>query len=374
MKALKIVFKLVLILALVALVFFGRNFIKEQVINRAVGIYYVFKGDRAFHKHKLAYAIDYYNQALRFFPSHYTAWYNLGNLYVACEDYYSAVDAYQKSIEHNPKYAMARMNLGIVSAEKLGDFDEAIKQYDAIIHLKNKIWTIPFIMSNKKSSKQNIGLAYYNRGIAYNNKALYLPIDERILKTELLRKSIQSYEKSNKILKKNSDVVFNLAMTHHLMGNYRDAGLNYCKAIKLTPMSYEAHYNLAILLRRIHRYKNSFDELEKAAMLLSFKQNGNTARSGYILGIFGEVSKLYERYGSMEENEEYSIYNTDDQSVDLKKKKGKKKKNLHREAEYIKFNNSNGKIYPDKELDKVMIKNFSMCEGLDYFKNGEDDE
>ena len=138
-RRLKKFLKFVAIIGIVLLLVFGRGLVRKYVINRALGVYYVYKGDRAYHKHKLAYSIQYYNKGLDYFPEHYTAWFNLGNIYVVYEDYYSAVLAYQKAIEYNPRYTMARMNLGIIEAEKLGNFDEAIRQYDAILNLKNKM-------------------------------------------------------------------------------------------------------------------------------------------------------------------------------------------------------------------------------------------
>ena len=38
----------------------------------------------------------------------------------AIEEAEEAVEAYENAIKYNPKYAMARMNLGIIQAEKLG--------------------------------------------------------------------------------------------------------------------------------------------------------------------------------------------------------------------------------------------------------------
>jgi len=373
-RFLKKLFKFIFIVGLITLCFFGKELIKEYVINRAIGIYYVFKGDRAYHKHKLAYSINYYNKGLTYFPQHYTAWFNLGNIYVVYEDYYSAVNAYQKAIEYNPKYVMARMNLGIIEAEKLGNFDEAIRQYDAILNIKNKIWAVPFIFSNKKSSKQNRGLAYYNRGLAYRGKAKYLPDNDRELEMGLLRKAVESYEKSHKILKKNSDVVYNLALTYHIMGSYRDAGMNYCKAIALTPMNYEAHYNLAILLRRLKRYKESLLELEKASMLLSFYSN-DEAKAGYVLGIMGDVSQLYTMYGSNRFSTNIDeLYNTDNQEVSLKDKKKKKSKKTDELTEDSIIDFHKGKIIPAKDIDKTMFENFKTCSGMDYFKHEVDDE
>ena len=363
--------KFVAIIGIVLLLVFGRGLVRKYVINRALGVYYVYKGDRAYHKHKLAYSIQYYNKGLDYFPEHYTAWFNLGNIYVVYEDYYSAVLAYQKAIEYNPRYTMARMNLGIIEAEKLGNFDEAIRQYDAILSLKNKIWAIPFLFSNKKSSKQNRGLAYYNRGLAYREKAMFLSDEDREMELGLLRKAAESYEKSHRILRKNSDVVFNLALTYQIMGNYRDAGLNYCKAIALTPMNYEAHYNLAVLLRRLKRYKDAVDELEKASMLLSLKTD-DTGKAVYVFGILSDASHLYSKYGANELATNMDIYDTDNQDVNLKKKK--KKKNPEDEDEVKNFNYSTGKIVPSEDLDKAMMKNFKVCAGMDYFKHEVEDD
>ena len=370
-RRLKKFLKFVAIIGIVLLLVFGRGLVRKYVINRALGVYYVYKGDRAYHKHKLAYSIQYYNKGLDYFPEHYTAWFNLGNIYVVYEDYYSAVLAYQKAIEYNPRYTMARMNLGIIEAEKLGNFDEAIRQYDAILNLKNKIWAIPFLFSNKKSSKQNRGLAYYNRGLAYREKAMFLSDEDREMELGLLRKAAESYEKSHRILRKNSDVVFNLALTYQVMGDYRDAGLNYCKAIALTQMNYEAHYNLAVLLRRLKRYKDAVDELEKASMLLSLKTD-DSGKAAYVFGILSDASHLYSKYGANELGTNMDIYDTDNQDVNLKKKK--KKKNPEDEDEVKNFNYSTGKIVPSEDLDKAMMKNFKVCAGMDYFKHEVEDD
>ena len=369
-RSAKKVIKFLFILLLLAGLILGRDYVRKYVINRILGVYYVYKGDRAYHKHKLAYSIEYYNKGLEYFPSHYTAWYNLGNIYVVYEDYYSAVEAYKKAIEYNPRYTLARMNLGIIEAEKLGNFDEAIRQYDAILNLKNKIWAIPFLFSNKKSSRQNRGLAYYNRGLAYREKALFLPDEDRELELGLLRKAAESYEKSHKILKRNSDVVFNLALTYHVMGNYRDAGINYCKAIYLAPMNYEAHYNLAILLKRLKLYKDSVEELEKASLLLSFRSD-DSGKASYVFGILSDASHLYSKYGSKELGTNMDIYDTDNQDVVIKKKKKKRK---HTEDDDIKFNYSTGKIVPTDDLSKTMMQTFKVCAGMDYFKHEAPDD
>ena len=360
-KTIILLLKILSIVLLICLIVFKHNWLQINVINRCEGMFFVYKGDRAYRKHKLSYAIQYYRKGLALYPKHYTAWYNLGNIFVVYEDYYSASEAYTEAIKHNKKYVVARMNLGIILAEKLGNFDAAIEQYDAIINTKYHIWAIPFIFSNRTSSKTNKGLAYYNRGRAFREKATYLPDEQRNLTVPLLLKSADSYEKACKILKKNSDARYNLALVYHLLGNYRDAGKNYCKAIELAPMNYEAHYNLAILLRRMKRFKASLEELEKASLLIS--TSDTTVNAEYIFGILADVSRSYVDYKYDPAYRKIYESDTDNQEVSIKKRKGKKA------DETESFIDDKGKVSPTNSLDKSIMLNMSRCAGYSYFRN-----
>lgn len=375
-KLFTLILYLICIAGLVFVGVFKRDWVQRNVINRIEGMYFVYKGDRAYRHHKLSYAIDYYRHGLELYEKHYTAWYNLGNIYVAYEDFYAAVEAYEEAIKHNDKYIVARMNLGIIQAEKLGNFDAAIEQYQAIIDGKYHIWSIPFIFSNKKSLRINKGLAYYNMGRAYRQKAMYLEGTEvsetASMSTPLLLKSAEAYEEAAKILKKNSDVRYNLALDYHLMGNYRDAGMNYCKAIKLSPMNYEAHYNLAILLRRMKYFKASLEELEKAALLVSTANS--TVNAEYIFGILSEVSHSYmdfamdSRYMDPTENDDQDV-DANGKIIKKKKKKNKDKKKDDKDDESLVYINDEGKIAPSANIDNMMLKNMSKCAGYSYFKD-----
>lgn len=326
-----------------AVVFFNQAWFLKQY-DKMCSMYYIHKGDKAFKKLKLQRAIDNYNTALKLYPEHYSAWFNLGNIYVVYEDYYSAVDAYEQAFKYNPKMMIARMNYGIVSAEKLGDFDGAIDQYNEIIKTKRHLISIPFIYSNRKSYKQNKGIAYYNMGVAYRQKSLYSGDDWR-LQRQYLEKAIEAYKNAVKILKKDYDARYNLALAYHLIGDYNNAGLTYCKAIQIEPMNYEAHYNLAILLRHLKYYRESLDELEKATMLITDSQ-GNSARQRYVFDVMNDVTRtiLYD-----EENDPLI-----DKIVD--------EKLPHSTMTYV-----NGKLVSSEALDKAILKNFRTCGAREIF-------
>ena len=326
-----------------AVVYFNQAWFLKQY-DKMCSMYYIHKGDKAFKKLKLQRAIDYYNTALKLYPEHYSAWFNLGNIYVVYEDYYSAVDAYEQAFNYNPKMMIARMNYGIVSAEKLGDFDGAIDQYNEIIKTKRHLISIPFVYSNRKSYKANKGIAYYNMGVAYRQKSLYAGDDWR-LQRQYLEKAIAAYKNAVKILKKDYDARYNLALAYHLIGDYNNAGLTYCKAIQIEPMNYEAHYNLAILLRHLKYYRESLDELEKATMLITDSQ-GISTRQRYVFDVMNDVTRtiLYD------EEKDPMIDKIDDEKLPQST------------LTYV-----NGKLVSSEALDKAILKNFRTCGSREIF-------
>lgn len=335
-------FVIFLILLGLAVFFYGDWFKKQY--NKGIGMYDVYLGDKEYKKGELQKAIELYNKGLELYPEHYSAWFNLGNIYVKYEDYYAANDAYRNAINYNPKYTVARMNLGIISTEKLGDFDGAIEQYQTIIDTKKFLWFIPFIFSNSKSEKTNRGLAYYNMGVAYRQKSLYED-KEREFSSQYLLKAIHAYKNAARILKKDYDTRYNLALAYHLAGDYQNAGINYCKAIDLEPMNYEAHYNLAILLRHLRMYKEALNELEKATILVS--NDGESSNNTiYIFDVLNEVSK------TLAVNNEYNYL--------VEKVDGE---TANQDVTYV-----NGKIVPTDALDRAMLKNFKTCDTIDFFK------
>lgn len=332
----------VIICALCIFLFWGWF---EKQYDKAVGMYCVYKGDKAYRHSDLQEAIEDYNQGLNLYPEHYGAWYNLGNIYVAYEDYYSAADAYKKAISYNKRFTLARMNLGIISAEKLGDFDEAIQQYEAIINSRKRLWFIPFIFRNTKSEKINRGLAYYNMGVAYREKSLYQ--DKGTERSALyLSKAVQAYKNAAKILKNDYDTRYNLALTYHLLGDYQNAGISYCKAIELNPMNFEAHYNLAILLKHLKMYKEALNEVEKATILVS-TDSTNTNISSYVFDVLNEFSINLANHGQYN----YLIEKVDNEPSN------------NSEVTYV-----NGKIVASDALDRIILKNLSTCETKNFFE------
>lgn len=345
-KIFSFLFTVILFTAAGYLLYTHQSFAKRQV-DKVRGMYYVYKGDKAYKDMDMNKAIRYYNLGVRFFPGHYGAWYNLGNIYVAYEDYYSALHAYEEAFKHNPKMMVARMNYGIVATEKLGNFDIALEQYDKIIDTKRRLLSIPYVFNNKFSSKENKAIAYYNKGVTYRMKYLYENEDWE-LQRKYLSQAIDAYQKSLEISPKRYDTLYNLGLAYHIAGRYMEAGENYCKAIEVAPMNYEAHFNLAILLRRLRHFQESYDEIDKAATLITALDQ-NSAAVQYVALIMSDVSQ------SLQHDEEYRQYL---QAISKKEKSIKNKV----DNETTSAVNSNA-----DELDKAILDSFGKCPSMKYF-------
>ena len=359
----------VLVFLLSVFVFWGW-YVKQ--INKIFGLYYVYKGDKAYKAHKLEKAISYYKQGLEKYPEHSLARCNLGNIYVKYEDYFSAVDQYEEALKYDPKFIVCRMNLGIVSAEKLSDFDKAIREYQTIIDTRRVTVHIPLIFDSVKSTKENKTIAWYNMGLAYRGKAI-MTGEKTHAANDYLQKAIDAYKKALKRKKHSYNINYNYALANHIMGNYKEAGLAYCRAIEEEPMAFDAHYNLAILLRKIGRLRESQDELEKSMLIVNTQQDPFIAK--YIFDVYSQV---VEKSTASEE------YKTTQRATapETQVKEGMHtphivSEEVENEDDPLGVNHItyvNGKVVADsEEADKFMKKSFRKCPAKKIFEEYEED-
>ena len=276
-----------LMVAFIASLYFYRDWYLVQY-HKCIGFYYVNKGDKAYKETKYQTAVDNYRKALQLYPGHSRASCNLGNIYVSFENYYEAVNAYENALKYSPNFMVCRMDLGIILAEKMADYDKAIQEYGRVINSNPFTINIPFVFNNKKTTEANRGIAYYNMGLAYRGKAVYMG-DKTGTSIKYLKKAKDSYTKAEEYLKNDFDNTYNLAFTNHLIGDYNEAAKKYCDAINIRPDSYEPHYNMALLLRSMNLNKESLEEFEKTTMLLDYY--GNDEKTKYVYGIITEIKR-----------------------------------------------------------------------------------
>ena len=339
--AMKIII-LVLILTMVAFYFAFPK--KVQTAKNVVkAYYYVYQGDKEYKKKNLFGAINYYKAALSYYPAHANGNYNLANIFAVYEDYINSLTYYEKAVLYKPSFMNARIALGILLAEHFYEYDRAIKEYDTAIKKAPFIIKIPLIYNNTEYVKFNKAVAYYNMGLAYKWKSLVYGQEPLEIKTSL-QNAVKSYKNSLKYDKNNYDTYFNLALSLQLLGKNSDAKMVYCKCINMRPFDYDAHYNLAILLREERSFLDAMLELEKAALIVDSEGDGYKTR--YIYDVLIETSaKLHaqDNYNELKEELDNSPLNS-------------------YEPTFV-----NGKIVATEELDKAMLHNMKTCNACKNF-------
>ena len=307
------------------------------------GYYYVYKGDKAYKASKYQRAVDYYMKGLEYYPEHSKARCNLGHLYVVYENYYAAAESYEEALKYNPNYNTCRMDYGIILSEQMADYDRAIQEYGKIIDSRSFLFNIPFLY-DKESIKTNRGLAYYNMGVAYREKSIFMGENQTVAK-QYLRKAKESYSDAEKYIPKDYDTHYNAALTNHLLGNIKEAGTEYCKAIEIRPYNFEAHYNYSLLLRSLNFYKEALIELEKAGMLANEAQDA--AQQKYIFEVLGEVKQKLINNGETEFLKNRTEASADDKS----------------ELAY-----QAGMVIIKKDADKILMQKLIDCPKKKYFE------
>ena len=331
-----------IIAAVGASVYFAPQWYKKQY-RKLWGYYYVYKGDKAYKASKYQRAVDYYMKGLEYYPEHSKARCNLGHLYVVYENYYAAAEAYNEALKYDPNYNSCRMDYGIILSEQMSDYDRAIQEYGKVIDSKSFLFNIPFIY-NKENIKTNKGLAYYNMGVAYRSKSIYMG-EDTISSKQYLKKAKESYDDAEKYIPNDYNTHYNSALTNHLLGNSKEAGIEYCKAIELEPYNFEAHYNYALLLRTLNFYKESLTELEKAGMLAN--QAENTTQQKYIYEVLGEVKQ--------------KLINTGE--TDFLKNRTEESATDNSELAY-----RNGKVILKEDADSILTQKLKNCPNKKYFE------
>lgn len=366
----KVIAGILILLFLLSLFVFWGWYVKQ--VNKVFGLYYVYKGDKAYKAHKLEKAIGFYKTGLERYPEHSLARCNLGNIYVKYEDYYSAVEQYEEALKYDPKFIVCRMNLGIVSAEKLSDFDKAIREYQTILETKRMVMHIPLIFDSVKSTRENKTIALYNMGIAYRGKAMLIG-EKTHAADDYIQKAIECYKKALKRKKNSYNINYNYALANHVAGNYKEAGLGYCRAIEIEPMAFDAHYNLAILLRKIGKLRESQEELEKSMLIVNTQQNPFIAK--YIFDVYSQVVEK-----STIQNDVKSA--SRGVAPESQVKEGMRTPHIvsdeiQNEEDPLGVNHItyvNGKVVVDsEEADKYMKKSFSKCTSKKLFEDYEED-
>ena len=147
------------------------------------------------------------------------------------------------------------------------------------------------------------------------------------------------------------------------MGNTKEAGLNYCKAIKSAPFNYEAHLNLGILLDSMKEYDEAIKEFTKAGMLID---TGDYETIMYLNDLLNDSYKKNAIIKEMNAQRRY-VYQQQEQKKSIwfwfKKKEQTKQKQEEQTVIFI-----DGKPKLKYQTQSEFNNNIRKCESEKIFK------
>jgi len=166
-------------------------------------------------------------------PKRERSWYWLASYYTSQRDMESAMNAYNTSIENNPRFPLAYSGRGNLKKE-MGDVKGAIQDYDKAIQLDPRY-----------------GTAYYNRGIALSSEGK-------------VTEAIKSYDKAIESGTRTAAVYYNRGNAKRRKGDYKSAIDDYNTAVKIDPRYPLAYYNRGLTYAAMKDHQTALIDIERA--------------------------------------------------------------------------------------------------------------
>ncbi len=176
---------------------------------------YVESGVEHYSKGNYDRAIAEYDEAIRLYPKHATAYNNRALAYFSIGDYDRAIADCNEAIRLDPKLANAYYNRGAAYYGK-GDDDRAIPEYDEAIRLNPKY-----------------ACAYSSRGAVFYNKGDY-------------NRAIADCDEAVRLDPKDPTAYNNRGLAYYSKGNYDRAIADYDRALAIDPTHQHAVRNKRI--------------------------------------------------------------------------------------------------------------------------------
>jgi tetratricopeptide (TPR) repeat protein len=199
-------------------------------------------------------------------------WFEKGLASISARNWSDAMDAFNKCIELNPKYAEAYTHRGFVYGV-LRNYAQAIEDCDRAIKLNPKNaeayncrgYSYGYLGNHNQeikditkaiqlSSKDMKWMYYYNRGLVYGE----LGNDQR---------AIKDYNKAIELDPKLELAYYNRGLAYAKLGNDQRAIKDFDRAIALNPQDAKAYYNRAFAYAMLGNYQQAIKDGDRAIEL-----------------------------------------------------------------------------------------------------------
>lgn len=209
---------------------------EEQPENQLSAEDWFIRGLDAANKQEYYEAVTYFSKAIKLSGTDddsVNSYYNRGTAKLKLGQYSEAIQDYDEAIKLNSRFVEAYNNRGAIKAT-LGQYAESIQDYDKATEL------------NPKYEQ-----AYYNRGTAKAKLGQY---------TE----AIQDYDKAIELNPKYAQAYYNRGNAKTRFGDYNKAIQDYDKAIELNSEFAKAYYNRGNNKTKLRQYSEAIKDYDKA--------------------------------------------------------------------------------------------------------------
>lgn len=272
------------------------------------------KGDIHLRQGRYAEAIEAYDKAIELDPRYAKAWNNKGDALYFLNKLNESVQAFEKAVEINPRYAEAWFNKGTVLDDQ-GKYDDAIEAYNKAIELKPNYLAA---IDSKGFALRNLGkydaaINEFDKAIeikpkfadAWNGKGIVLDNMKRY------EEAVEAYNKAIAIRPKFALAWNNKGMALANQSNYEEAIQAFDKAIGLDPKKALAWYNKGDALYALGKYEDAVVAFDKATEL-NPKEAAIWNNKGFALhklSKYADALKAYERAIELEPQLANAWYN-----------------------------------------------------------------
>ncbi len=200
----------------------------------------------------------------------YLVYYNIGVSYLNMGKLDFALDNFQKALEINPRFNIAKEGIGRIFAEK-GNRLEAVKYYEDILEKDDNNYVISLLLGKLFMELEQTSRAEecFRKCIKLipNKSEGYSELGKLLMLHKNYSEAVKVYKSYINMNAEDFDGHYCLAGCYFKIQDWDKALAEYEKAIKLNPQSHNCLFNLALVYEEMEDYDKAI-ELYKNAILV----------------------------------------------------------------------------------------------------------
>ncbi|MDF2986564.1 MAG: Tfp pilus assembly protein PilF [Eubacterium sp.] len=200
----------------------------------------------------------------------YLVYYNIGVTYLNMGKLEFALDSFEKTLEINPDFNIAKEGIGRIFTEK-GNKHEAAKYYEEILAKDGNNYVISLLLGNLFMELEQTSQAEecFKKCIKLlpDKPEGYLELGKLLMLNMNYSEAVKVYKTYNGINEEDFEAHFNLAGCYFKIHDLDKAVAEYDKALKLNPQSHNCLFNLSLVYEEMEEYDKAI-ELYKNALLI----------------------------------------------------------------------------------------------------------